>query len=320
MMRPSAPRTGARLLGMLACLAGPAAAQQKQPLKLDVDVGVGFVTANIDRGVLLSNLPQLTPHLRVAVKPGGGRSKIILGFTGLAELTSPRDSTKFGLAADSLKRPNLAEVQPSLTFVQGLGKSGVAAIDVGATYRMFPNVDGVTSLNNMGIFRVGLGAPGAPIPVRVGFVYETGALEGSSLEASLGGDFRAADGTAVVLRADAGYQVDLRANAGTSARLVPIVRRRGFSYVDMTAGLDLVVGGAAVRPLVTVTYAQDTLGTVPPLPGAAVPYRWLGRFGVSLGIRKSLPKPAPPPPPAKGARPAAGPRPAAGAKPAAKKP
>ena len=281
------------------CLAGPVAAQRakappppKPALGLDVDVGLGFVTANIDRGVYLSNLPQLTPHLRVVVKPPGSQSRVILGLSGYAELSTPRDSSRFGLAADSLKRPNLAEVRPSLTFVQGIGRKGAAAIDVGFTYRVFPNVGGVTKANNMGIFRVGLGVPTAPIPLRVGFMYEAGALEGSSLEAGLGGDFRVAPGTALVLRADAGYQVKLEANTGSAPRIAQTVRRRGISHVDLTGGLDLVVAGAGVRPLVTLTYAQDTLGSITTAP---IAYRWVGKFGVSLGIRKSVPKPLPPP-------------------------
>ena len=320
MMRHSAPRTGARLLGMIVCLAGPVAAQRKAPppppkppLGVEVDVGVGYVTANIDRGLVLSNLPQLTPHLRVSVKPGPGHARVILGLTGFAELITPRDSSKFGLAADSLKRPNLVEARPSLTFVQGFGKKGDVAVDVGFTYRIFPNVAGATKLNNTGMFRVGVGAPNLPIPLRVGALYETGAIEGPSLEATLGGDFRFSPNAAAILRADAGYAVDTKASPGISPRIARLARN-GFTHLDLTTGLDLTIAGAGVRPFVTATYAADTAAMLVPITGT--PRRWLGRFGVSLAIRKSTIKPAPPPPPAKVA-----PKPAAtGAKPAPKKP
>jgi hypothetical protein len=312
MMRPRAPRIGA--VGLLACLAAPATAQRqappppKPPLGIDVDVGVGFETANIDRGVVLSNLPQLAPQLRVAISPGGSKSKVILGFYGHAELTSPRDATRFGLAADSLKRPNLVEAIPSLTFLQAFGKRGDVAVDVSAAYRLFPNVDGVTKLNNMGIFKVGLGTPGSPIPLRVGGVYETGGIEGVSGEATVGGDFAVSPVTKVVLRADAGWAFRQEVLGGTSPRIAALARD-GFTHLDLTGGLDLTVAGAGVRPLVTVTYAKDTTAAAPP-PGAPDEYIWLARFGVSLSFRKKLPS-APPPAsaaPARGARPAGPPR------------
>lgn len=273
-------------------------------ISAELDAGATFWTSYIDRGIMLANLPVLQPHLKVGIRaPKGGT--VTLGALGTVELSSPRTPDQFGMAG-SLKRPNVVEARPSLTLAQPFAKGNVV-VDVGGYYRLFPNDSGFTSEANTGAVVTGLSFPKSPLPLRIGFSYETGAIEGASLEAEVKRALVLAPGAAVTLGARSGYAIRQKVTAGPA--VLQQFARDGITHLTLSGGFDVTIVGAHVRPVLEATYVRDSTSTSP-LPYNQRPWQWLVRFGTTISVGGIFPKPVPPPPAPK----------AAPAKPAARKP
>ncbi len=279
-------RRSARLAALLLPLTAPAAAAQ---LQLRVDGQLGFASAYVDRGVILTNTPVLQPALRVGIPSKGGL--VALGLWANVEPATYADPSYFSMA-DTLKRPNLTEFRPSLSFTQGFGgKREVARFELTAEYRMFPNVAGITSESNTGRITTGVGLTAVPFAPTVLVGYELGGVLGAFVDGRVAQSLRVAPGLVLDLGARGGWSIRQQADPATGA--MAAYTRDGFAYADLTAGMSVTVAGVTVRPWLTWTLVES-----PAAPGTGPRYQrsdylWVGATVGAGGVfPKAKPAPA----------------------------
>jgi hypothetical protein len=262
----AAPARHLALAAALALAARPAQAQ----LVINVNGGIDFANAYVDRGVILSTQPVLQPHLAVALPLGSAGGTVGLALTATLEPVS-LDSTRYFGMAPGAKSPNLAEGRVGLVLSQPFGPARFA---FGALGRIYPNSTGLTKSANLVSFQSALGVPRIPFAPQVTFSYDVGGINGAYFEGELRQPFRIARGVALVIGGRAGWAVSQTADSAVPA-FAPYTRD-GFTHVEVTAGARLDVAGAQIEPYLAWTRVPDPLTPVAGPSRQRERYLWVG--------------------------------------------
>ncbi len=276
------PRGLCRTLTLAGCALALVSGSVRAQLVIDMSFGVGFASAYVDRGVILTSEPVLQPNLTIALPLGGGSFGFGIGAT--VEPVSLDTSRYFSMAPGG-KSPNVVEARPSLMLSQLYGPVRFA---FGAVGRIYPNSTGLTKAANTVSFQSTVGLPRVPFSPSLTFSYDVGGINGSYFEGEVRQLLPIASGVGFSVSGRVGYSLKQTADTAVVG-FVPYTRD-GFTHLEVSAGPMLRVAGAMLNPYLAFTYVPNPIVAA---SGLSRQREHMLRVGTILSLAGRFPKAAP---------------------------